>query len=417
MPLLNPHKLQSPGPSVEGASSQLHSPGPSVEGASSQLQSPGPSVEGVSSQLQSSGPTLEGASSQLLSPEQSSEPASSQLQSPDLSSESAASSQLQRPGPSEGTASRSQLQILSEYSEEWLDVLDGDNKKSLSLFLCYNLVHHFQLNITQAAEIAAKMINKSDRTVRQWRTDLVLNDGVLPETKQGKYQRSGVLWYNEDLNKTATEYIRANATVKGTPNMTTIDFCKWVNSKLLPNCTLEPGYPRKTSVETARKWLHELGFEVITPRKGIYIDGHEREDRKTFLRRMVKIGFLHFTNAPTESSQQAIPKDIDPPTIERRSKTVMFFHDESTFNANEDQNIMWGTKGQKMIKPKSRGAGIMVSDFIDVVFLHSVMKNMKKQRKQFLASGNMLVNSLNMERARRATGPGTGLSHKWREQL
>ena len=146
------------------------------------------------------------------------------------------------------------------------------------------------------------MINKSDRTVRQWRTDLVLNDGVLPETKQGKYKRSGVLWYNEDLNKTATEYIRANATVKGTPNMTAIDFCKWVNSKLLPNCTLEPGYPRKISVETARKWLHELGFEVITPCKGIYIDGHEREDvvedRKTFLRRMVKIGFLHFTNAP-----------------------------------------------------------------------------------------------------------------------
>ena len=70
---------------------------------------------------------------------------------------------------------------------------------------------------------------------------------------------------------------------------------------------------------------------------------------------------------PTESSQQAIPKDIDPPTIERRSKTVMFFHDESTFNANEDQYIMWGTKGQKMIKPKSRGAGIMVSDFIDEI--------------------------------------------------
>ena len=32
---------------------------------------------------------------------------------------------------------------------------------------------------------------------------------------------------------------------------------------------------------------------------------------------------------------------------------------------NEDQNVMWGVKGQKMIKPKSKGAGIMVSDFID----------------------------------------------------
>ena len=38
---------------------------------------------------------------------------------------------------------------------------------------------------------------------------------------------------------------------------------------------------------------------------------------------------------------------------------------KSTFSANEDQNMMWGVKGQKMIKPKSRGAGIMESDFID----------------------------------------------------
>lgn len=92
---------------------------------------------------------------------------------------------------------------------------------------------------------------------------------------------------------------------------------------LLPNSTLEPGYPRKISVETGRKWLHELGFEIITTHKGIFYDGHERDDvvehRKIFLRRMVKIGFLHFTNAPTESSQNAIPSDIDPPTLNQRT--------------------------------------------------------------------------------------------------
>ena len=80
---------------------------------------------------------------------------------------------------------------------------------------------------------------------------------------------------------------------------------------------------------------------------------------------MTKIGFLHFTNAPTENSVKAIPTDIEPPLVDQREKTVVLFHDESTFSANEDQNIMWGVKGQKMIKPKSKGAGIMVSDFID----------------------------------------------------
>ena len=151
--------------------------------------------------------------------------------------------------------------------------------------------------------------------------------------------------------------------------MTCASFCKWVNKTLLPNSTLEPGYPRSISVETGRRWLHELGFEIITPRKGIFIDGHERQDvvdyRKQFLRRMVKIGFIHFTNAPTENAQQAIPTDIDPPTAERRSKTVVFFHDESTFNSNEDQSLKWGLKGEKIMKQKSKGAGIMVSDYID----------------------------------------------------
>ena len=108
------------------------------------------------------------------------------------------------------------------------------------MFLCYVLVAKFQYTETRAAEYAAELIHKSDRTVRQWHTDLVANDGVMPESKQGRFQRSGVLWSNEDLNKKVTEYVRINGAVKGTPNMTTREFCKWVNKSLLLNWTLEP---------------------------------------------------------------------------------------------------------------------------------------------------------------------------------
>ena len=47
------------------------------------------------------------------------------------------------------------------------------------------------------------------------------------------------------------------------------------------------------------------------------------------------------------------------------TKTVFLFHDESTFNVNDHQNMKWGIKGEEVMKKKSRGAGIMVSDFID----------------------------------------------------
>ena len=55
--------------------------------------------------------------------------------------------------------------------------------------------------------------------------------------------------------------------MKGRPNLTACSFGEWVNEELLANETLEPGFPRKISVETARHWLHELGFEVLAAKK------------------------------------------------------------------------------------------------------------------------------------------------------
>lgn len=52
-------------------------------------------------------------------------------------------------------------------------------------------------------------------------------------------------------------------------------------------------------------------------------------------------------------------------TYKLMDKTIIFFHDESSFQSNDDQPIFWGTKGTLVMRPKSKGAGIMVSDFID----------------------------------------------------
>ena len=37
------------------------------------------------------------------------------------------------------------------------------------MFLCHNLMVHFNLNNTEATEMVAVMLDKTDRTVRQWR--------------------------------------------------------------------------------------------------------------------------------------------------------------------------------------------------------------------------------------------------------
>jgi len=130
---------------------------------------------------------------------------------------------------------------------------------------------------------------------------------------------------------------------------------------------VKPWNLRKVSPETARCWLHELGFEVLTAKKGCFVDGHERQDvveyRTAFLRKMVSLGFVNESNTPTEKTRQSLPTDVHCPPAEILDKTVIFFHD-STFQANEDQSTFWGSKGTVLMKPK-KGAGIMVSDFID----------------------------------------------------
>ena len=123
----------------------------------------------------------------------------------------------------------------------------------------------------------------------------------LEQGEVGRF-RDNTLMSNEELCEKARVYVRANAAPRGRPNLTSSAFCQWVNNGLLPNSVLEPGYPRRVFVETARKWLHELGFDILQLSKGVFIDGHERSDvvesRVKFLRTMTECGFLCPDNAP-----------------------------------------------------------------------------------------------------------------------
>lgn len=258
--------------------------------------------------------------------------------------------------------------MTENFCEEWVTHLDFEDRASLGLFLSFQLKSCLGMGVTEAAEVSGMMIGKSDRTIREWQAMFFDSSGEVPESNQGRYQRSGILWTSEELNRKATKFIREHAAVKGRPNLTVGKFCRWVNEDLLPNATLEPGFPRSIALESGRKWMHNLGFEVVRAKKGTFVDGHERDDvvayRKVFLRKMVALGFLNAGNAPTEEARSALPDDLECPSPTTIDKTVIFFHDESTFQCNDDQPTLWATKETSVMRPKSKGAGIMVSDFI-----------------------------------------------------
>ena len=82
------------------------------------------------------------------------------------------------------------------------------------------------------------------------------------------------------------------------------------------------------------------------------------------LQQIVGLGF-NADNAPNEHAKLALPTDLHCPEKDVIDKTVIFLHEESTFQSNEDQPAFWGCKGTVVIKLKSKGSGIMVSDFIN----------------------------------------------------
>jgi hypothetical protein len=199
--------------------------------------------------------------------------------------------------------------LIEDHNTEWVGSLERLNQMSLSILLHGVLVRQLQMGITESDKVISSFLGVSSRTIWEWRSMFFANEGCFTDTMQGKYTRS-LLWDNEDLNEQAARFIRANASVKGKPNLTAAEFCEWVNDYLLPTSTLDNTLPQRIGLTTATRWMHELGFSVINKSKGIYIDGHERDDvvasRNRFLRKMTAIGFLRELNAPTEQICQLL---------------------------------------------------------------------------------------------------------------
>src|SRR5437868_10837524 len=96
---------------------------------------------------------------------------------------------------------------------------------------------------------------------------------------------------------------------------------------------LELKEKKNISRETARKWLHQLGWDYKDHSKNIYFDGHERDDvvayRNRFLKQMTelqpRIGVYE-----RENINQIISPILAPNVLE----LVPIIYDKSIFYAN-----------------------------------------------------------------------------------
>ena len=162
--------------------------------------------------------------------------------------------------------------------------------------------------------------------MRACRKEFFDNKFRFHECQQGKQERLLVL-NDENLRKTAAEWVRVNTFKKGEPNMTALNFCEYINSTLLPSQHLPPHFPRSISLRMAVHWLHRLGFKPVSHKKGIYIDGHEREDvvkyRGEYLKFMEAYESDHMPR-PQCSDEEPLTPPTTQPTEQNDRKLVRF---------------------------------------------------------------------------------------------
>jgi hypothetical protein len=109
--------------------------------------------------------------------------------------------------------------------------------------------------------------------------------------------------------------------------------------------------------------LKNLGLVHGRYTKGVYFDGHEREDVVRY-RNEVFLPLWRQHQRRLVSFEEDGSWKPPPGLLEGEKPLVFITHDESTFNANDGKRQGWMIQGRQPLKPKSRGKGIMVSGFL-----------------------------------------------------
>lgn len=127
---------------------------------------------------------------------------------------------------------------------------------------------------------------------------------------------------------------------------------------------------RKPGIQarTARRWLHELGYNWRDVQKGVFIDEHERSDvveyRHQFLREIeiIKPYLVEFKKDGSMKSK-VYPEDCAVGGSNHRL-IIFITYDESIFHANDNCQQIWQEKNHSILRPKSKSKDIIVLDFL-----------------------------------------------------
>ena len=142
---------------------------------------------------------------------------------------------------------------------------------------------------------------------------------------------------------------------------------------------------------TARIWLNKLGYQYTYIKKGVFLDGHERPDvveyRAQFLKKVEALGpYLVKFRDDGSMKEKVYPSDCAVNGPNKRP-VILITYDESIFSANDGRHQAWLKKDDAFLRPKRKGKGIIVSDFLLPWKRLNLLHLQSHEREALIASG------------------------------
>jgi hypothetical protein len=252
----------------------------------------------------------------------------------------------------------------NRYTDPGFDSLTRNRLENMKMFLMLYVDPVHGKPWMDASLHIANLVGRGSyfaRKLREWTRNYIDDRTCLPVNVYGTWSES--LLDHEDLRQelnmhlqSVGKYVTANNLME---YMARTDVKQRWKTK------------RDISHSTAKRWMHELGYRWTFQPGGQYVDGHERLDvvnyrQNVFLPAMNEIEFkIRAWKNGTDEEFKPWPHDVDDGPRPFQDRTVIWFHDESTFYANDRRKVGWVHKDAKAVpRAKGEGASLMVADFI-----------------------------------------------------
>ncbi|GBB88135.1 hypothetical protein RclHR1_14660006 [Rhizophagus clarus] len=247
------------------------------------------------------------------------------------------------------------------------EILSGNLKKMTAYdYLHYRAVHKFfkkwkydNLSKKQASLHSVKVVYDKGfykaKQIRIW-AKYWIEHGTLSKSLQGCNQKIKSIIDNEDVIERSLLFIREKGG-KTTPK----EYQTFVKEVLFSQLGIDES-KKSISIKTSCVWLKKLGLIPQSRKKGIYFDGHEREDvveyRKEFLDKIL----IYEKFMPTFEGKNIEQKN--PVLLPNEKLHILITYDKCLFYANDDRPIVWASIGEPSLRKKGQEKFIMVSDFL-----------------------------------------------------